>query len=166
MNEWVEAWASLSAVANSVPCYSHEADRRLRQALAEGKIRARTGDGCEIARDAWDAEPGAGINFREKGVEVRRDDLFRWLAQEAPDTATNGGTTKGAPGRKVEHDWETFWCALCVIVHEEGFTPGRGQQAELTRRMRQWYERQGTKCPSDTEMKGRIGRFLAQLSRQ
>lgn len=81
------------------------------------------------------------------------------LKSPVPDAPTQ--TSVG--GRPPIYDWPDFYAAAAAWIHDNG--PPQ-TQAEMVRAMAQWCQNSWDKEPGDTELKRRIGRFLATFKKE
>jgi len=65
-------------------------------------------------------------------------------------------------GRPRKWDWEEFWLELCARLYEDGLSE---TQAEMVKRMGQWFVNQQSDQPAESEIKKRVSRLWRRLGR-
>jgi hypothetical protein len=99
---------------------------------------------------------------------VRHAEIERFEAAQAAlpsvDAAVSSPTSRGGRGRGApcKYDWEGALCEMVVIVNDEGVPE---TQAELTRKMRDWFAKTlgPDNVPCDSSIERRISRFWSRI---
>ena len=63
----------------------------------------------------------------------------------------------GGGGRPPKWDWDAFWVEICRIVYLDGVP---STQAEMVRKIQEWFVQQVDAVPADSEIKKRVSKLF------
>lgn len=67
-------------------------------------------------------------------------------------------------GRPAKYDWEGAIAHVAALAnHPDGLPTGSGAQAEIARRIADWFEGAGGDCPADSEIRRRAARIMQAI---
>lgn len=99
------------------------------------------------------------------GLQFDRKALLSSFGEEPqpPETPAIAIRTNGG-GRPPKYDWEGALIHIAALAnHPDGLPSGSGAQAEIARRIADWFESTGGDCPADSEIRRRAARIMQAL---
>ncbi|TWI60253.1 hypothetical protein IQ16_07751 [Bradyrhizobium huanghuaihaiense] len=84
-------------------------------------------------------------------------------ALPALNSPVSGAAVRPNVGRPAKYDWPDFYAAAAAWIYESGIPK---TQADMVKAMAQWCQNNWDTEPGDTELKGRIRRFLDRFKKE
>jgi hypothetical protein len=82
-----------------------------------------------------------------------RDGTGEPVPVQVPVVAAEEEAKRGRVGRPTVHDWERCWLQICIIAYVDGLPD---VQADLVRRLADWFSAEFDRVPAESEIKKRV----------
>lgn len=135
----------------------------LDDAISKGAVRRRGNCACDdIMADQTIPQLSGKSKYQtvesvvsDGRCEINLHDVLAWARDLGFDTATTRATE--TRGRKIQKDWDAFWLAVCVELHDGGLAK---TQAKFIDRV---YARLNYKSAAETPGKTETEKRISQL---
>ncbi len=98
------------------------------------------------------------------GLQFDRKALVSSFGEEPQPPETPAIAIRSNGGRPRKYDWEGALIHIAALAnHPDGLPTGSGAQAEIARRIADWFEGSGGETPADSEIRRRAARIMQAL---